>query len=146
MQRPLHRRIRAITPVEFAKMESDAGAVASELLRLFHDHAATSMRAIDALMAAPGYSDESWCRQLYSLSHDLKGLGGSFGYDLVTIVGESLCRQIRDAGLSHDQARQRRVVAHVAALKAIFAFDLKGEGGDDGRALLATLSIADGRA
>ena len=145
MPKPLAKRIRAIAADEFNRMERDAGNVTSELLHLFHDHVAGAMRSIGVLMAAPDYRDESWRRQLYTLSHDLKGLGGSFGYDLITIVGESLCKLIGHKDLPRDPALQRRVAAHIVALKAIIEVDLKSRGGSDGAAMLAALEISNPR-
>jgi|SRR5687767_13150884 len=145
MLKRLNDRIRAIAPDEFQKMELDASNATSDLLRLFHDHVGGAMKTIDRLMAPPNYWDAQWRAQLYTLSHDLKGLGGSFNYDLVTTVGESLCGLIKSKTLSQDQALQRRVSAHIAALKAIIQFELKGDGGDDGKELLAMLDLASAR-
>ena len=145
MLKRLNGRIRAIGPGEFQKMESDASNTSLDLLPLFHEYVSTAMKTIDSLMAHPDYRDARWRAELHTLSHDLRGLGGSFDYDLLTTVGDSLCRLIKTEALPEDQALQRRVSAHIAALKAIIQFELKGDGGGDGNELLATLDISSAR-
>jgi hypothetical protein len=141
MLKRLRNRLREIKPAEFRKMESDAADVTAKLTGMFHENFDRAIKAIDGLMDRPDYWDAAWRRQLYRLSHDLKGLGGSFDYELVTVVGESLCSLIKNDALPGDQSLQRRTLAHIAALKAILQFDLKGDGGGDGEELLATLRM-----
>jgi hypothetical protein len=92
-------------------------------------------------MAHPRYWDAAWRRRFFRLSHDLKGLGGTFNYDLVTRVGDSLCGLIRNDAVRDNRSLQRRIMAHVAALKAILLFDSTGDGGVEGEELLATLKL-----
>ena len=141
MLKRLNGRIRVISAGEFKKMESDASTGSSDLLPLFHEYVSTAMKTMDSLMAHPDYRDARWRAELHTLSHDLRGLGGSFDYDLLTTVGDSLCRLIKTEALPEDPALQRRVSAHVAAVKAIIQFELKGDGGGAGKELLATLNI-----
>ena len=72
-------------------------------------------------------------------AHNFKGLGGSFGYDLVTEIGDSLSRLLR-----HAETVQPRVTevadAHVAAITRVVDEGLTGDGGDAGRRLLADLA------
>jgi hypothetical protein len=76
------------------------------------------------------------------MSHDLRGLGGTFDYGLITTIGEALCGLVDNPDLPDDRFLQRRIIAHVAALDAVHRFDLKGDGGSEGERLLATLEIA----
>jgi hypothetical protein len=141
MLKRLKDRLREIRPAEFRKMESEAADATANLTGMFHENFDGAINAIDGLMDHADYWDARWRRELYRLSHDLKGLGGSFNYELVTIVGESLCSLIKNDALPGDPSLQRRIMAHIAALKAILQFDLKGDGGNDGEELLATLRV-----
>lgn len=141
MLKRLRDRLREIRLAEFRRMESEAATVTANLIGMFHENFDGAVKAIDGLMEHPDYWDASWRRQLYKLSHDLKGLGGSFDYELVTVVGESLCSLVKNDALPGDPSLQRRIMAHIAALKAILRFDLKGDGGGDGEELLATLRM-----
>ncbi|HET6160154.1 MAG TPA: hypothetical protein VFE34_17550 [Dongiaceae bacterium] len=141
MLKRLENRLREIKPAEFRRMESAATKVTFDLLGAFHDNFKGTLRAIDGLMVHPDYWNAMWRRQLYRLAHDLRGLGGTFNYELITTVGGSLCSLINNDDLPNDRRLQRHITAHVAALKAILQFDLKGDGGNQGEELLATLRI-----
>lgn len=134
-------RLREIKPAEFQRMELEAVKVTSDLLGIFHGNFRSTIEAIDDLMAQPRYRDAAWCSRFYRLSHDLKGLGGTFNYELVTAVGASLCSLIKNDSLPSERSLQRRIMAHVAALRAILQFDLKGDGGSEGEELLVTLKM-----
>src|SRR5262245_52965842 len=108
MLKRLRDRFREIAPAEFRKMESEAIRVTADLLGRFHDTFGEAINSIDRLMAHPDYWDAVWRRKLHRLSHDLKGLGGTFNYELVTIVGESLCSLVKNDALPGDQSLQRR--------------------------------------
>jgi hypothetical protein len=141
MLQRLKNQLREIKPAEFRRMEADAVKVTSDLLGMFQDNFRRTIEAIDGLTAHPQYGDAAWRGRLYRLSHNLKGLGGTFNYGLVTTVGDSLCSLIKNDALPGDRSLQRRIVAHAAALRAILQFDLKGDGGREGEELLATLRM-----
>ena len=141
MMKQLRDRMRVMTPAEFRSLESKADKIKVDLLALFHEHVATAMSTMRRLLAAPRYADAEWRNELHVEAHNLKGLGGSFDYDLVTIVSGSLCRIARNEGLAQDAPQQRLLAAHVAALDVIIARKLTGEGGRHGRDLLTTLGI-----
>ena len=80
----------------------------------------------------------SHLRDIYSVCHNIKGQGGSFGYDLITNVGKSLCDYIHDTGSA--SARKLKVVeAHLTAIKFIVDRDIQGDGGQVGKQLQAKL-------
>jgi predicted DNA-binding transcriptional regulator YafY len=142
MLKRLEKRLRELLPAEFRKMEREAVTVTSTLRVGFRENFERGLVSIDGLMAHPDYWNPVWRRQLYRMSHDLRGLGGTFGYGLITTIGEALCDLMDNPDLPDDRFLQRRVVAHVAALNAVHRFDLKGYGGSEGDRLLATLEIA----
>ena len=141
MLKRLEKRLREILPAEFRKMEREAASVTTSLRAGFRENFERALTSIDGLMAHPDYWNPVWRRQLYRTSHDLRGLGGTFDYGLITAIGEALCSLIDNADLPDDRFLQRRIVAHVAALRAVHQFDLKGDGGDEGERLLTTLEI-----
>ena len=75
---------------------------------------------------------------IYAVCHNIKGQGGSFGYDLITHVGKSLCDYIHDEG-SASERKLKVVEAHLTAIKFIVDRDIQGEGGDVGKQLQAKL-------
>ena len=65
------------------------------------------------------------------ISHDIKGQGGSFGYPLITAVGNSLSTLLKNERLL-SEAGLELLDAHLTALDAIMAKAIKGDGGDLG--------------
>lgn len=76
---------------------------------------------------------------IFSVSHDIKGQGGSFDYQLMTIVGNQLCRFIENLNGKADAAAIEVIELHVHALHAIMGQNLKGDGGAMGKAFLQGL-------
>jgi hypothetical protein len=75
--------------------------------------------------------------RIYDLCHNIKGMGASFNYGLMTETGTSLCRYIKH----HEGALSRRVVdAHVRIFEVVLTNKITGDGGDKGRALLTRLT------
>ncbi len=69
---------------------------------------------------------------------NLKGQGGSFGYDLMTAIGNELCRLIEKL----DKAGPKEVEAiklHIDSMKLVIGNDIKGKGGEAGEKMLAGL-------
>ena len=75
---------------------------------------------------------------VFGLVHNMKGQGGSFGYDLVSRISASLCDFLR--GISDaDDADMRVIKAHVDALDIVITHRIPGNGGEMGRKLIGSL-------
>jgi len=77
-------------------------------------------------------------QDVFHVAHDIKGQGGSFGFDLMTIIGNQMCRLI-DKADPQDPHLIEVIDVHVGAMKLIIASKLKGDGGPDGELMLAGL-------
>lgn len=76
---------------------------------------------------------------LASLAHNVKGQGGSFGYDLATDIGGSLSDYLR----GHDQMnlRGKRIIhLHIRMLTLVYDQSLTDDGGAKGASLRAKLA------
>lgn len=75
---------------------------------------------------------------LHRASHDLKGLGQTYGFPSVSVVADILCKMIeRCAG--RDELPEDLVNAHVDALRAIVNLDLRDPGSGPVAELLSGL-------
>lgn len=79
---------------------------------------------------------------LYRATHDMKGQGGSFGYPLVTKIGQSLCRYLHSGEIG--EAHFPVIQAHIGALRLILEKSIKGDGGVMGGKLVAKLEALTG--
>lgn len=71
--------------------------------------------------------------------HELRGMGGTFGYNLVSIIGDQMYRMIQSFDII-DDARAMALRLHLDALKVVVAQKITGDGGDHGRSVLDGLS------
>jgi len=77
-------------------------------------------------------------REVFRIALDMKGQGASFGYKLITEIGDLLCKFIEDRpALGPFDCDV--VAAHLAAMRAVFAQTVRDDGGAVGRALVASL-------
>ncbi|WP_308910733.1 Hpt domain-containing protein [Pseudokordiimonas caeni] len=81
--------------------------------------------------------------RIFEHSHNLKGIGSTFGFSLLTDVADNLCRYIKYVGPTPD-FRTDVVKAHVDAIIRIIDTPMPGDGGPEGERLLARLQVLAG--
>lgn len=79
--------------------------------------------------------------EVFHQSHDIRGMGSTFGYNLLTVIGGSLCNFIENVS-DCDDAAMEVVSAHADALRAIISNNIKGDGGPVGLELVQSLAKA----
>lgn len=78
-------------------------------------------------------SDEKSAR-IYDLTHNIKGMRGSFDFPLMTFAGGSLCSYIK--GLPDNKSLSPTVVeVHVKVFDVVLSHKIQGDGGEKGVAL-----------
>ncbi len=85
-------------------------------------------------------TNEAHIKAVFEIAHDMKGQGGSFGFDLVTAIGDHLCRLLEKI----DKVGPREldmVRVHIDAMQVVVKKRLKGDGGKEGTNLLLGLSV-----
>lgn len=103
----------------------DADAQTLKAARLAAEEAQWSAASLDGLMRA---------------AHDLKGMGATYGYPLVTQIAASLCRLIEtDAGKAVAQANPALARAHVDALRGAIRDRMQSATDPVGRAIVEAL-------
>ena len=77
----------------------------------------------------------------FDLTHQIKSMGGTFDFDLVSDIAASLCELLQDLQTRPVGAKARdSVERHIAALELVEARKLRGDGGPFGRQLVAGLT------
>ncbi len=127
----------AIDPEAIEKAEEAIASMADSYL----DSVAEDIRKIDEafekLKVATGDRKEE-LMGVFQTALILKGQGGSFGYDLMTTIGNELCRLIEKL----DKAGPKEVEAiklHINSMKLVIGNDIKGDGGETGKEMLTGL-------
>jgi hypothetical protein len=76
---------------------------------------------------------------LFRVGHDFKGQGASFGFPLITKIGQSLCVLTRNRALAYEAKHLALAKSHLDAIELVLSKGIKGEGGKVGAELVAML-------
>ena len=124
-------------PEAVRKAEAAVAALAqnfTELMRADLDKALASLA--NAKDSRPDNAEH--LREIHGICYNVKCLGGSFGYDLITNFGASLCNYIHDTG-SASERKLKVVEAHLTVIRFVLDRDIQGDGGPVGEQLQAAL-------
>jgi hypothetical protein len=108
-------RFGGIDPAALAKAEAALKGLADNFEQWMQDEL-SKLDAARARITAEGYTAET-AENLYFRAHDLKGLGATYGYPVVTQIAASLCRLI-DEPATRMKAPLFLLDAHIDGIKA----------------------------
>jgi hypothetical protein len=94
--------------------------------------------AVNALKSAEGDAVASGLNDVFQISHDMKGQGGSFGYQLMTSIGDMLCGLVEGRQEATPELLEA-IQVHISTMKLVIAERMEGDGGMGGRTLLEGL-------
>jgi chemotaxis protein histidine kinase CheA len=129
-------RLGAIDPAAIAKAEAALKSLASNFTQWLNDEI-TKLENARQTVRAQGVTAETM-ENLYLRAHDLKGLGTTYGYQLITRIAGSLCRLIDDKE-KRATVPLELVDAHIDAIKAAVRDDIKSDEHPVGRVLVEEL-------
>ena len=82
--------------------------------------------------------DSKIIQDIFAVAHNIKGMGASFGFPLMTETGVSFCRYIRS--LDGRPIEADVIYAHIRSLEVILSNRIQGDGGDIGKELIDSLT------
>ena len=89
-------------------------------------------------LAAAAKPRKEEAEQVFQVAHDIKGQGGSFGYQMMTNIGNQLCRFIESIS-TPNKSDLHIVRLHYDAMKLVIGKRMEGDGGKTGEELVAGL-------
>lgn len=119
-----------------AKAEEALKAMSAQFGQWLQDELDKLTAARDAIHAS-GYNAAT-AEALYFRAHDLKGLGGTYQYPLVTRLAASLCRMLDDP-TQRLAAPLPLIDAHIDAIRAVVRDEIQTDDHPVGRVLAETL-------
>ncbi len=119
-----------------AKAEAALKAMSSQFGQWLQDEI-TKLDAAQAGIRAKGLNAET-AEELYFRAHDLKGLGATYQYPLVTRLAGSLCKLLDEPG-KRAEAPQMLLDAHIDAIRAVVRDEIQTDDHPTGRILAETL-------
>jgi chemotaxis protein histidine kinase CheA len=129
-------RLGAIDAAAIAKAEAALKSLSGNFSQWLQDEI-TKLDGARQQVRANGVTAETM-ETLYFRAHDLKGLGTTYGYQLITRIAASLCRLI-DEKDKRTAASMPLVDAHIDAIKAAVREGMKADDHPVGAALAAEL-------
>ncbi|MES2342087.1 MAG: Hpt domain-containing protein [Pseudomonadota bacterium] len=129
-------RFGAIDPSAIAKAEAALKSLSGNFSQWLNDEV-TKLEAARQRIKSEGMTPETM-ESLYLRAHDLKGLGTTYEFPLITRIGASLCRLIDDKD-KRMQAPMALIDAHIDAIKAAVRDEIKTDEHPVGKALIQAL-------
>jgi hypothetical protein len=129
-------RLGAIDPAAIAKAEAALKSLSGNFAEWLADEVA-KLEAARQRVKTDGLTPEA-SENLYLRAHDLKGLGATYEYPLVTRIAGSLCKLIDDPA-KRAEAPLFLVDAHIDAIKAAVKGGIQTDTHPVGRALVTEL-------
>jgi chemotaxis protein histidine kinase CheA len=129
-------RLGAIDPAAIAKAEAALKSLSGNFAQWLNDEVAKLENARHAVRTE-GATPETM-EALYLRAHDLKGLGATYGFPLITRIAGLLCRLIDDK-TKRLKSPMGLIDAHIDAIKAAARDDIKTEDHPVGRSLVQEL-------
>jgi len=129
-------RLGAIDPAAIAKAEAALKSLANNFTQWLADEI-TKLEAARQQVRSQGVSIETM-ENLYLRAHDLKGLGATYEYPIVTRIAGSLCKMIDDPA-KRLEAPMFLVDAHIDAIRASVKGGIQSDTDPIGRALVTEL-------
>jgi chemotaxis protein histidine kinase CheA len=129
-------RLGVIDAAAIAKAEAALKSLSGNFGQWLQDEI-SKLEAARSQIKTAGMTAETM-ENLYLRAHDLKGLGTTYGYQLITRIAGSLCRLI-DEKDKRLEAPMSLVDAHIDAIKAAVREDMKADDHPLGLALITEL-------
>ena len=119
--------------------EAAVAALADSFLEWIGEDIGRAKQALAAASNRPG-DNQTHIRTIFGVMHNVKGQGGSFGYDLLTSVGGSVCNYLRVETASASDKQLKVIAAHFAAIDFVLEHNLRGDGGEVGDQLIEKIA------
>jgi len=129
-------RLGAIDPAAIAKAEAALKSLSGNFTQWLNDEI-TKLDTARQAVRAEG-PDAANMESLYLRAHDLKGLGATYGFPLITRIAGLLCRLIDDKA-KRLETPMGLIDAHIDAIKAAVRDDIKTDDHPVGKILVQEL-------
>ena len=129
-------RFGGIDADAIAKAEAALKSLSGQFAQWLDDEI-NKLDAARAAVQANGYTPET-SESLYLRAHDLKGLGSTYEFPLITRIAASLCK-LTDTPERRAQASLFLIDSHIDAIKACVRDDIRNDSHPTGRALVEEL-------
>ena len=131
-----------------ARCRSDRNGVGPELLDLYLTGVTQDLVKLEKFLAELDGDARPWRESVSDMRvivHNVKGQGTSFGFPMMTGVGDSLYQLVLALRKRPGPDTIKVMAAHVDALRTIIDHDIRTEGGALGQQVIARLKSLTGK-
>lgn len=107
----------AVDLEKLERAENVIAAMADSYLEWVQEDLVKIEAAYNVLKDATGDGNAE-AEKIFQVAHDIKGQGGSFGYDLMTVIANELCRLFERQD-NYGAAEAQAIKVHVDAMKLV---------------------------
>ena len=138
----------AVDAAALARAEQVIAGMAGDYLEWAEDDLVDLEEVLEKLRAAEQNDRGALIERVFRISHDIKGQGGSFGYDMMTRIGGRLCDFVenlekagaKEIGAKEIGAKEIQVIQlHFDAMKLVIVNRMAGDGGEGAQKLFDDL-------
>jgi len=123
---PLGRKIRKTGGPSPEQAILRALNAAEDLIDNYQGWAVDDLTALwKAYEESRGGGSPRQIQKMFEIAHSIRGEGGSFGFQLISTIGDSLCKFLEDRK-KLSGAESEVVKVHILAMRAVFKQELKG--------------------
>ena len=121
-----------------ADAEAAVAALADSFLEWITADLDKAKQALETAKEKPD-ANQAELREIFGVVHNVKGQGGSFGYDLLTKIGGSMCDYLRSETATASEKQLKVIAAHFAVIDFVLEKNIQGSGGDVGTQLIGKI-------
>lgn len=128
-----------VSDAEFGVAVASAQAAVAGLADKYIGWVNDDLKRLDAAIAVvtDGHNAAA-LRGVYGVAHDIKGQGSTFGYHLITDIGQLLCRYAERA-IERKKVDRAVIDAHVEAMRTVVDNRIQGPAGELGQEIIEAL-------
>ncbi len=133
-------RIGGTYAIDFATLRKAEEAIIA-MTPQFLDWVKTDLENIEKFinkLKAPDNQARETLKEIFRIAHDMKGQGGTFGFNLITTIADQLCQMI-DKFDTIGEEELEAIQVHIDAIKLVVKDNMLGNGGEEGAKILTGL-------
>ena len=121
-----------------AKAEAAIANLGQEFLGWIELDVKAAQQKFDVITDLPEDERDHAMHELFTILHDMKGQGGSFGFPLITTIANGVCRFVESRS-KYGPHEMDAIHLHLDALRVVVTHHLSGDGGYVGEKMLQGL-------
>jgi CheY-like chemotaxis protein len=127
-----------------AKIQKELDEWNDDFVKWTHEYIAKLNQRLASARTKPPAARRADFAEINSISHELRGQGGVFGYPLVSAVAKSLFELTKDT-LDRSDDCLKLVRDHIETLRIVLRDEVRGDGGSVGVEILKAMRLANAK-